>query len=75
MKEISEIIKAFDQAQKEGKRSALATVVLVEGSSYRRPGARMLAAVQAAHVATGASRTLPARWEGRVRASAVPVHA
>jgi len=42
MKEISDIIKAFDQAQKEGKRSALATVVLVEGSSYRRPGARML---------------------------------
>jgi xanthine/CO dehydrogenase XdhC/CoxF family maturation factor len=42
MKEISDIIKAFDQARKDGKRSALATVVLVEGSSYRRPGARML---------------------------------
>ncbi len=42
MKEITDIIKAFDQAKKDGKRSALATVVLVEGSSYRRPGARML---------------------------------
>jgi len=42
MKEISDIIQAFDRAQKEGKRSALATVVHVEGSSYRRPGARML---------------------------------
>lgn len=42
MKEIRDIIRAFDQAQTEGKRSALATVVHVEGSSYRRPGARML---------------------------------
>jgi xanthine dehydrogenase accessory factor len=42
MKEISDIIRAFDQARQDGKRSALATVVLVEGSSYRRPGARML---------------------------------
>lgn len=42
MKEIKEIIKAFDQAQAEGKQTALATVVQVEGSSYRSPGARML---------------------------------
>jgi xanthine dehydrogenase accessory factor len=42
MKEINDILQSFDQAQKEGKRSALATVVHVEGSSYRRPGARML---------------------------------
>jgi xanthine dehydrogenase accessory factor len=42
MKEIRDILQAFDQARKEGKRSALATVVHVEGSSYRRPGARML---------------------------------
>ena len=42
MKEIRDIIRAFDIAQREGKRSALATVVHVEGSSYRRPGARML---------------------------------
>src|SRR5690606_14629032 len=42
MKEINEIIKAFDRAQAEGKKTALATVVQVEGSSYRSPGARML---------------------------------
>jgi xanthine dehydrogenase accessory factor len=42
MKEIKEIIKAFDRAEKEGKQTALATVVQVEGSSYRSPGARML---------------------------------
>lgn len=42
MKEIRQIIKAFDQAKDSGIRSALATVVHVEGSSYRRPGARML---------------------------------
>jgi xanthine dehydrogenase accessory factor len=42
MKEINDIIRAFDNAMKEGKQTALATVVQVEGSSYRRPGARML---------------------------------
>ena len=42
MKEIKDIIQAFDEAVKQGKRTALATVVHVEGSSYRRPGARML---------------------------------
>ncbi|HET6252521.1 MAG TPA: XdhC/CoxI family protein [Puia sp.] len=42
MKEIRDILKAFAIAQREGRRSALATVVMVEGSSYRRPGARML---------------------------------
>lgn len=42
MKEIRDIIGAFDEAQKLGKQAALATVVHVDGSSYRRPGARML---------------------------------
>ncbi|HLG39704.1 MAG TPA: XdhC/CoxI family protein [Chitinophagaceae bacterium] len=42
MKEIRDIIKAYDEAKKSGKQTALATVVHVEGSSYRRPGARML---------------------------------
>jgi xanthine/CO dehydrogenase XdhC/CoxF family maturation factor len=42
MKEISEILKAYSQAKSEGKKTALATVVKVEGSSYRQPGARML---------------------------------
>ncbi|MDB5276482.1 MAG: Xanthine dehydrogenase [Ferruginibacter sp.] len=42
MKEINDIIKAYDEAQQKGEQSALATVVHVAGSSYRREGARML---------------------------------
>ena len=42
MKEIKSIIHAYDEACKQGKQTALATVVHVEGSSYRKPGARML---------------------------------
>jgi xanthine dehydrogenase accessory factor len=42
MKEIDDIVQAYQAAKKMEKRTALATVVQVEGSSYRRPGARML---------------------------------
>jgi xanthine dehydrogenase accessory factor len=42
MKEIIDIVAAYDTAVKSGKKTALATVVLVEGSAYRRAGARML---------------------------------
>jgi xanthine/CO dehydrogenase XdhC/CoxF family maturation factor len=42
MKEIREILKAYSEAKTAGKKTALATVVKVEGSSYRQPGARML---------------------------------
>ena len=42
MKELFDIIQAYDIAVKREKQTALATVVIVEGSSYRRPGARML---------------------------------
>ena len=42
MKEIKDIIRSFDEAQMQGRQTALATVVHVDGSSYRRPGARML---------------------------------
>lgn len=42
MKEINDIVKAYHEAAAQGKQTALATVVHVEGSSYRRPGARML---------------------------------
>jgi len=42
LKELKDIIKAYDLAQSEGKQTALATVVHVDGSSYRRAGARML---------------------------------
>lgn len=42
MKELNDIILAYDKAVLGNKQTALATVVKVEGSSYRRPGARML---------------------------------
>ena len=42
MKEIKDIINAFDIAQASGRQTALATVVHVDGSSYRQAGARML---------------------------------
>ncbi len=42
MKEINDIIKAYRKSYSDGKKTALATVVKVEGSSYRQPGARML---------------------------------
>lgn len=42
MKEFQEIIKAYNKCIEEGKKTALAAVVHLDGSSYRRPGARML---------------------------------
>ena len=42
MKEIKNIIRAYDEAERQGRQTALAMVVHLEGSSYRRPGARML---------------------------------
>jgi len=42
MKELNDIIRSYDRAVMQNKQTALATVVRVDGSSYRRPGARML---------------------------------
>jgi len=42
MKEIIDIVTAYERALRAQKKTALATVVLVEGSAYRRAGARML---------------------------------
>jgi xanthine dehydrogenase accessory factor len=42
MNEVRALIEAFDAANVRGERCALATVVSVDGSSYRKPGARML---------------------------------
>ena len=42
MNEVLALVEAFDAANERGERCALATLVSVEGSSYRRPGARML---------------------------------
>ena len=40
--ELKKIIESFLTAKTVGKKSVLATVVALEGSSYRRPGVRML---------------------------------
>ena len=42
MKEIKAIIQAYDNIDRATTKAALATVVRVKGSSYRRTGARML---------------------------------
>lgn len=42
MTEIDQVINYWRAAQLSGHPSALASVVFVEGSSYRKPGARML---------------------------------
>lgn len=42
MHELQAIVKAYSEARARGERAALATIVNVDGSAYRRPGARML---------------------------------
>lgn len=42
MKELRAIIEAYNKATAEGRKTALATIVHVDGSAYRRAGARML---------------------------------
>ena len=52
MNEVRALVEAFDAANIRGERCALATVVSVEGSSYRRPGARMLVCETGHHTGT-----------------------
>lgn len=40
--ELKEIVATYIKAKEEGIKAVLATVVALEGSSYRRPGVRML---------------------------------
>lgn len=42
MSAVEQLLKAVDEAALQGDEAVLATVVKVEGSAYRRPGARML---------------------------------
>ncbi len=42
MSELQRLLTAYDRQKQSGNACALATVTEVEGSSYRRPGARML---------------------------------
>ena len=42
MSEIGEVLAAIEALSAKGERMALATIVAVRGSTYRRPGARLL---------------------------------
>lgn len=42
MSEITDVLDAIEKLNAEGQRMALATIVAVRGSTYRRPGARLL---------------------------------
>lgn len=53
MKEITRILEVYEQVDFATRKAALATVVWVDGSAYRRPGARMLI-------------TDDGRWEGAI---------
>lgn len=53
MKEINRILTAYQQIDHSRRKVALATVIYVEGSAYRRPGARMLVSDDG-------------RWEGAI---------
>lgn len=60
MNETRALIEMFDAANARGERCALATVVSVEGSSYRRPGARMLVCQGGTSVGTTSTGTISA---------------
>ena len=53
MKEINRILAVYEQIDLSQRKVALATVIYVEGSAYRRPGARMLVSDDG-------------RWEGAI---------
>src|SRR5436190_17202698 len=42
MSEIADVLAAIESLRERGERMALATIVAVRGSTYRRPGARLL---------------------------------
>src|SRR6187551_1408292 len=42
MSEIGDVLAAIEALSAKGERMALATIVAVRGSTYRRPGARLL---------------------------------
>jgi len=48
--EITDVLEAIESLSARGERMALATIVAVRGSTYRRPGARLLVPEQGAPV-------------------------
>ena len=50
MKELQDIIATWKQLRQEKQTAVLATLIKVEGSTYRRPGARMLITKDGQHI-------------------------
>ncbi|MDQ4108475.1 MAG: XdhC family protein, partial [Actinomycetota bacterium] len=50
MSEIGDVLAAIEALSAKGERLALATIVAVRGSTYRRPGARLLVPEQGSPV-------------------------
>jgi xanthine dehydrogenase accessory factor len=50
MSEIADVLAAIESLSAKGERMALATIVAVRGSTYRRPGARLLVPEEGAPV-------------------------
>jgi xanthine/CO dehydrogenase XdhC/CoxF family maturation factor len=50
MSEITDVLSAIESLSAKGERMALATIVAVRGSTYRRPGARLLVPEEGAPV-------------------------
>lgn len=67
MRDLRELITAFERARARGEYAALVTVVRVVGSAYRRPGARMLLASDGARVGLVSGGCLEADLAERAR--------
>lgn len=52
MKDVPRILESWQRAMDAGEEAVLATVVRIAGSSYRKPGARMLVTADGGHVGT-----------------------
>ena len=69
MSELQEVLRAIEEGQAGGERMALATIVGVRGSTYRREGARLLIRKHGRPVGTISGGCL----EGDVRVAAEEV--
>src|SRR6266508_5342301 len=69
MSELQDVLRAIEEGRARGERMALATVVGVRGSTYRREGARLLVPAEGRPVGTISGGCL----EGEVREAAVQV--
>ncbi len=69
MSELQDVLRAIEDGRARGERMALATVIGVRGSTYRREGARLLVPAEGRPVGTISGGCL----EGEVREAAVQV--